>query len=204
MQNALLRCVLPPSLLAGLVLLGCVKEISSEERLERESPHQREEKSFPIEELLKVRCDDTKAELDKARNENRPENERVQGYIDVYENLGKRIATLDEAMTRNPDLAYREGSQELVAHKDACVAQRADVRNEFERYVRELVDVPTVREVKGGSEVVVARLDFGVLRQAIDTLATDDKETLLGKVGAAEKKLEVVKSQEVGKKKGGR
>ena len=42
-----------------------------------------------------------------------------------------------------------------------------------ETYVRELVNVPTVQEIKGGNTVVVARLDFGVLREAIEAWDSD-------------------------------
>ena len=174
---------------------GCVKEISSEERLERESGGGTVRSAVGADELGKVNCQDTQAILAKARNENRPESDRVLVYMDLFESLKRRITVFDEAMSRNPDLAYQDGSQELVAAKEVCIQQSADVRMEFERYVRELVDVPTVQEIKGGSTVVVARIDFATLRQAIESLAPDDKEQLLVKVASAEKKVEV-KAQE--------
>jgi hypothetical protein len=52
-----------------------------------------------------------------------------------------------------------------------------------------LVDVPTVQEIKGGNTVTIARLDFNTLRQAIETLNPDDKDTLLNRVSNAEKKV---------------
>ena len=58
-------------------------------------------------------------------------------------------------MARNPDLHYAEGSQKLVAARESCIQQTADVRVEFDTYVRELVDVPTVEELKGGNTVTV-------------------------------------------------
>ena len=92
-------------------------------------------------------------------------------------------------MSRNPDLHYTEGSQKLVSARETCIQQTADVKVEFETYVRELVDVPTVQEIKGGNTVTIARLDFNTLRQAIETLNPDDKEQLLGRVLNAEKKV---------------
>jgi hypothetical protein len=178
---------------AGLLLLtitGCPKEISSDERLDRATKGTDIKAALGAADLEKIKCDDTAAELAKARNENKPETERVTNYIDLYESLRGRSAKFDEAMTRNPDLAYQEGSQQLVAAKEQCIQQSADVRVEFERYVRELVDVPTVQEIKGGTTVTVARLDFGTLKQAIESLAPDDKESLLNKVSNAEKKVE--------------
>lgn len=180
-------------LLAALTLASgaCVKEVSSDERLERETKSSSVKDALGASELQKIKCDDTANDLASARNENKPETDRVVGYIELYESLKHRTAKFDEAMSRNPDLAYLEGSQVLISAKEQCVQQVADVRLEFERYVRELVDVPTVQEIKGGATVVVARLDFGTLKQAIETLNPDDRESLLNKVSNAEKKVEV-------------
>ncbi|WNG36905.1 hypothetical protein F0U60_26640 [Archangium minus] len=176
---------------------GCVKEISSEERLDRETQFLGAAGSTPDAVALgKVHCDDTDEALNQARNVNRPETDRVLSYIDLYTSLMKRNATFEEAMNRNPDLHYTEGSQSLVAAREKCILQTADVRMEFETYVRELVDVPTVQEIKGGNTVTVARMDFNTLRQAIEALNPDDKETLLNRVGNAEKKVAPPKSEE--------
>jgi hypothetical protein len=195
------------SLFAGLVLFavsGCVKEISSDERLERESgggPDVRE--AITASDLKAVKCDELGESLKKARDENRNETDRVQDYHDLYKSLMERSAKFDEAMTRNPDLAYKEGSQEIVAAKDSCVKQTADIKVEFESYVRELVSMPTVSDVKSGTPVTVARLDFNTLRSAIDILAPDDRDALLTKVNNAEKKIEV-KADPTRKKAGGK
>ncbi len=182
------RCALT-LLIAGLIM-GCVKEISSEERLEREITPAPNKKVLTGDELKKVNCDDTPQGLVKARNVNSPEDERVASYIDLYQSLKSRSEMFEDAMSRNPDLAYQEGSQALVTARDMCIQQTADVRVEFDRYVRELVDVPTVQEVKGGSTVTIARLDFETLREAIEALNPDDKDQLLSRVAAAEKKIE--------------
>ena len=177
--------------LAGAAGSGCVKDVSSEDRLDRETHIGPAKGSVDAAELAKVNCQDTPEGLARARNENRPEADRVVVYQGLYESLRKRITIFDEAMSRNPDLAYQDGSQELVAAREACVQQSADVRVEFERYVRELVEVPTVQEYKGGSTVTVARIDFTTLRHAIESLSPDDKEQLLNRVTGAEKKIEV-------------
>lgn len=177
-------------------LAGCPKEISSEERLDRATNFVPVKQAPGAAELAKLSCADTAGELTKARDVNRNETDRVMGYLGVYESLKKKTDTFQEAMTRNPDLAYREGSQEFVDARDVCVQQTADVRVEFERYVRDLVDVPTVQEIKGGAMVVVARLDFNTLRQAIEALGADDKESLLNKVNAAEKKIAAAREEE--------
>lgn len=180
------------SAVATVVLLsttGCVKEISSDERLDRETRNLGVSETPEASELAKLSCENITEDLARARNVNRPETDRLVDYINLYETLRKRTATFEEAMVRNPDLSYREGSQQLVAAKDTCIQQTADVRVEFETYTRELVDVPTVQEIKGGNTVTIARLDFNTLRQAIEALNPDDKEQLVMRVDTAEKKV---------------
>ncbi|QAT85596.1 hypothetical protein EJ065_4036 [Corallococcus coralloides] len=168
---------------------GCVKEITSDERLERDTRSVAVKDAPGVEQLSKLTCDDTTAPLNKARDVNRPESDRLVDYVNLYSSLKDRTHTFEEAMARNPDLSYREGSQSLVSAKDTCIQQTADVRVEFETYLRELVDVPTVQEIKGGNTVTVARLDFGTLKKAIETLDPDDRESLLQRVNAAEKRV---------------
>jgi len=173
-----------------LSVTGCAgKELSSDDRLDRETANLTVKEGPKAGELEKINCDNTAEELNKARNVNRPETERLQDYIVLYESLRKRIQTFDDAMSRNPDLQYREGATAIVNAREACIQQTADVRGEFETYIRELVDVPTVQEIKGGNTVTIARLDFNTLRQAIETLNPDDKDSLLNRVGNAEKKV---------------
>ncbi|MBS1152217.1 MAG: hypothetical protein H6Q89_3915, partial [Myxococcaceae bacterium] len=57
------------------------------------------------------------------------------------------------------------------------------------RYVRELVALPTVKEIKGGKTVTIVRLDFPTLKRAIDLLNLDDRELLVSKLEKVEKKL---------------
>lgn len=168
---------------------GCVKEITSDERLERDTRSVAVKDAPGVEALSKLTCDDTSAPLNKARDVNRPESDRLVDYVNLYSSLKDRTHTFEEAMARNPDLSYREGSQNLVNAKDTCIQQTADVRVEFETYLRELVDVPTVQEIKGGNTVTVARLDFGTLKKAIETLDPDDRESLVQRVNAAEKRV---------------
>jgi hypothetical protein len=179
------------TLLAGLVLCACAHEITSDERLERATAKNETKGTVTASDLVKVKCDDTNNELNKARNDSRPETDRVISYKELFDTLKTRVAQFDEAMSRNPDLQFQEGSQEIVSAKETCIQNLADVRVEFETYVRELVNVPTVQEIKGGNTVVVARLDFGVLREAIEALNSDDRDSLLNKVSNAEKKVEV-------------
>ncbi|MBF5040885.1 hypothetical protein FGE12_00670 [Aggregicoccus sp. 17bor-14] len=168
---------------------GCVKEISSEERLDRATSDSSASACKSPEELRKLSCESTGDALERARDLNRPETDRMQGYIDLYRSLRQRTAAFEQAMACNPDLAYRDDTKALVGAQDGCVRTLADVQVEFETYVRELVTVPTAQDIKGGNTVTVARLDFNTLRQAIQVLAPDDAEQLLARVDGAEKRL---------------
>lgn len=188
----------------SLSATGCVKEISSDERLDRSTQNLAMKDTPGVSELQKLTCEDTTDALGKARNVNRPETDRLVDYIELYTSLRKRTATFEEAMNRNPDLSYREGSQQIVNAKDSCIQQTADVKLEFETYMRELVAVPTVQEIKGGNTVTIARLDFNTLRQAIETLEPDDKDSLLDRVSNAEKKIPAAAGAEESSGSGGR
>ncbi len=177
--------------LLALAATGCVKEISSDERLERATQRTDVKGTDSASDLAKVKCDDTNNELTKARNDARPETDRVESYRILFDSLKARVARFDEAMLRNPDLQFQEGSQEIVSAKENCIQNMADVKVEFETYVRELVNMPTVQEIKGGNTVTVARLDFSVLREAIESLNPDDRDQLLNRVSNAEKKVEI-------------
>lgn len=173
-----------------LSVTGCAaRELTSDERLDRETGNLAVKDTPKAGELEKLTCENTSEDLAKARNVNRPETDRLLDYINLYESLRKRTQTFEEAMSRNPDLQYREGADKIVSAKEVCIQQKADVKVEFETYMRELVDVPTVQEIKGGNTVTIARLDFNTLRQAIETLAPDDKDALLNRVANAEKKV---------------
>lgn len=168
---------------------GCYREITSEERLDRETRSVPLAEAAGAAELEKIDCSEAQGQLVKARNVNRPETERVRDYMSLYADLQEKTKTFETAMARNPDLQYQEGSKRFADAKEVCVQQQADVRVEFERYVRDLVELPTVQELKGGNTVTVARLDFDTLREAINALGPDDKELLLTRVETAEKKI---------------
>lgn len=209
-----MRRLLAAATVSLLSVTGCAaRELTSEERLDRDTSNLAVKDTPKAGELAKLSCENAGDELNKARNVNRPETERLSDYINLYLSLSKRTQTFEEAMNRNPDLQYTEGAGAIVNAKEVCVQQTADVRVEFETYVRELVDVPTVQEIRGGSAITVARLDFNTLRQAIETLALDDKDALLNRVAGAEKKVaaaaatpagESTGSSSTGRRRGGR
>lgn len=176
---------------ALLSISGCVKEISSDERLERETARSESMRTATAGELTKLKCDDINTELSKARDETRSEEARLTSYTELYVKVKERTVKFDDALTHNPDLAYQEGSQEITGARDGCVQSQADVRLDLEGLVREIMLMPTVDEIRSGSTVKVARLNFDVMRAAIEKLELDDKEALLTRLANAEKQVEV-------------
>jgi hypothetical protein len=186
----------------SVLAVGCVKEISSEERLDRATSGMGSQRPLPPpDELMRIRCTDVEGDLAKARNVDRPESDRVQSYADLYTGLKQKTQVLQDALARNPDLSYQADAEKIRALRDSCVQQTADVRVEFDRYVRELVEVPIVQEIRGGRAVSVARLDFGALKRAVLVLDPEDREAMLGRVAVAEKRIEAAKGSEGGGKK---
>ncbi len=179
------------ALAAALLLGGCVHEITSDERLERETSRPDSLKSSTAGELTRLRCDDIAPDLTKARDGNRTEEDRLSVYTELYGQLKSRTARFDEAMSRNPDLAFQEGSQDLVSARDGCVQSAADVRSELETLVREIMQVLVVEDVRSGQNVKVARIDFAPLRSAIEKLELDDRDFMLARITTAEKQVDV-------------
>lgn len=201
-----MRVRLAAGLSALIFTAGCAHNgPSSDERLDQETKGiDAPDDTIRRADLAKINCNDTGAQLAQARSDNRPEIERLNTYMSLYASLKKRVETFDEAMSRNPDLRYQDGNQPLVAAREVCIDQKADLEREFGTYVREIVDVPTVQEVKGGATYTVARLDFTTLKRAIQELHPDDEDSLIGKVNAAEKRVASVHHEETGSSAGGR
>lgn len=168
---------------------ACVRELSSDERLERGTRGLTQRDPLDLEALERIRCNGTAEALAHARSDGTPETQRVVEYQRLYGQLRDDVATLDAALHRNPDLAYRESSEGLRTARDHCVRHLADVRLEFERFVRELVALPTVREIRGGATVTIARLDFPTLKGAIGALELSDREALVHRLELAERKV---------------
>jgi hypothetical protein len=179
------------ALSAAVLLSGCVKEISSDERLERETRKSDALKTSTADDLLKLRCDDITGELTKARDDTQPEEKRMATYADLFDRVKERTSKFDEAITRNPDLAYQEGSQEIIAARDGCTQASADVRLDYEGLVREVLNIPVVEEMRDGKAVKAARMNFDTLRNAIEQLSLDDKEQLLTRLANAERSVDV-------------
>lgn len=173
-----------------LLMTGCVKEISSDERLERETKRS-EFSAESAGDLLKLKCDDITSALSKARDDTQPEERRLSTYTELFDKVKERNTRFEESLSRNPDLAYQEGSAEVIAARDGCIQAAADVRLDFEGLVREIINLPVVDEYRDNKPVKAARINFDVLRDSIEKLGLDDKDALFTRLANAEKTVEV-------------
>src|SRR5689334_17725811 len=112
--------LIAPVTAALLLGLACVKDISSEERLEREISSGPAGAPVSAAELAKINCADATEGLAKARATERDETARLMAYMDLYSSLHKRVTTLEEGMSRDPDIRYKDESKAVVEAHSTC------------------------------------------------------------------------------------
>jgi uncharacterized protein YcaQ len=140
-------------------------------------------------EVSSVRCSDLPPRLKDAKNDDKPEAERLTTETELYTAAKDRFTKLDEAAMRNPDLLYAADGEAIKAAREECQSFYADARSELDRTVREICEMPVIQEVQGAKTVGVARMDFKLVRNAVEALSPDDKDALLGKLDAAERRV---------------
>ncbi|MBI5544379.1 MAG: hypothetical protein HY901_10845 [Deltaproteobacteria bacterium] len=133
-----------------------------------------------------LKCSDLKPKLEDARNADQPESERLQTMTTVFTTAKERALKLDDAVTRNPDLLYGASGEAIKSNLEECRAFFADVRSDFDHFIRDVCDLPILKDVQTNRDV--ARLDLSILRDAITVLDPDDKDILIGRVENAERK----------------
>lgn len=163
----------------------------SDERLEAETTQKASAEGS--DDATKTNCAELGKKLKENKSEEKPEADRLQGMNELFVDAKGRYTKLDDAVGKNPDLVYAEHAAAVKANLDECRHVFADVRSELDRFLREVCDLPVIQEVQGNAKVNVARLDYGLIRTAIGTLDPDDKDMLLAKVDAAEKKTGAAK-----------
>lgn len=178
------------SLLAVLAVFGsgCVKQISNEARLDREAPSD-EVGELNYEQLSQISCGDTEERLKSVRQLVESEDARLNGYAELHTSLHERTQTLAMAIRRDQDLLYVEDYRSIIDAHAACEVQEAEVANEIERFVRELIAVPTVNDVRDGKRVTSLRVDSVALRGVIDALSLPDEAELYEQLLAAERSV---------------
>jgi hypothetical protein len=178
------------ALLAGLSLISCAHSAygpSSDQRLEDAISSQ---PSTEGAEVATVRCADLIGRAQESKSEERPEADRLNIKTEVFTAARERHTKLDDAVTRNPDLIYSAEGETIKANHDECQSLFADARSDLDRFVRELCDPLLIQDISGRT---VARIDFALIRNALETLGPEDKDMLLAKVDAAEKRISTAK-----------
>ncbi|HCF62246.1 MAG TPA: hypothetical protein DFS52_30180 [Myxococcales bacterium] len=136
-----------------------------------------------------VKCDALSRKFKASRIEERTEAERLKVLVELFEKSRENTNALDDAAAKNPDLLYGSEGDAVKANLAECRATYADVRSDFDRFIRDLTELPVIQELQGREMVTVPRLDLKLLRSAIATLDPDDKDMLLGKLDMAEKRV---------------
>ncbi|MGC4113317.1 MAG: hypothetical protein QM765_01295 [Myxococcales bacterium] len=148
--------------------------------------------------MASIKCSDLKDKFMQSRDSEVPESERMQKMSEVFTAAKDRWQKLDEAVSKNPDLLYSSSADSIKASLDECRSFYAEVRSDFDRFVREVCDLPVIKDVSNSKDV--ARIDLGVLRNGIVALDPDDKDVLIGRVEVAEKKTGYTKAAPAAKK----
>jgi hypothetical protein len=177
------------AVLSSLLGVACAHSAygpSSDQRLEDSTTAKRSTEGADV---ASVKCTDLVPRLREAKSEEKPEGERLSVLIELFNSAKDRHTKLDEAVSRNPDLIYLAGGENTKANRDECRVFFADVRSDLDRFVREISDMPVIQEVQGNRTVGVARLDYALVRTALEALAPDDKDVLTARIDSAEKRV---------------
>jgi hypothetical protein len=174
------------ALLAGLSVISCAHSAygpSSDQRLEDATSSKLSTEGADV---ATVRCADLIGRAQESKSEERPEADRLNIKTEVFTAARERHTKLDDAVTRNPDLIYSANGETIKANRDECQSLYADARSDLDRFVRELCEPLLIQDISGKT---VARIDFAVIRNALEALGPEDKDALLAKIDAAEKRV---------------
>lgn len=174
------------SVCATLLVVGCAHPAygpSSDARLEAATSSSTSSEGADV---AGLKCGELKGKFAVSRDSEVPESERLTKMTEVFVAAKERSTKLDDAVAKNPDLLYSAEADVIKANLDECRTFFADVRSDFDRFIRDLCDLPVIKDVASSRDV--ARVELGVLRAAITALDSDDKDVLMNKVDAAERK----------------
>jgi hypothetical protein len=179
-------------LVGAVYLAGCASHAaygpSSDQRLDsavKEGATDNGMKDVTADQLATKKCGDYRAKLIKAKSDDVAEVDRLAQFESLYKDLKEKNDFLDQALAANPDLQFANESQ-VPKIRDECVAALAEVRQEYYAFVADISDLLVVKDTHGNPS---PRLDFKRFREAITVLDPDDRDQLLGRVDAAERRI---------------
>lgn len=138
-------------------------------------------------EAAQISCSDIPSTLRSA--DEKPEGERLELITATFSDVKSRTNQLENAISRNPDLVFTETGDQVRANLEGCRSALADATSNLDRSIRDIVELPIIQEVHGNRTVAVPRMDFAIVRNALEVLGPEDKDTLLGRLEYAEKKV---------------
>ncbi|MFN7131492.1 MAG: hypothetical protein ACK4N5_05375 [Myxococcales bacterium] len=176
------------------LLAGCATHAAygpdSDTRLEQATT---EKASAEGAEASQIKCADIQPKLRSA--DEKPEGERMKVLTEAFKEVKDRATRLEDAIARNPDLVFTETGDAVKSNLEECRAALADATSTLDRSVRDIAELPVIQEVQGNRTVPVPRMEFEIVREAIETLGPGDKDVLLAKIESAEKKVAAAKKK---------
>lgn len=163
---------------------------SGEDRLAAAVAESQAEKPNRLKEVTKEQvdqkhCKNFRDKLAPAKNDEVKEEDRLEAYMATYKELKSNNEFLDAALATNPDLQFANESQ-VPKIREECVSALAEVRSDYYAFLSDVTDLLVVTDVNGKP---APRLDFAKLKEAITVLGNDDREQMLGKVDAADRRV---------------
>ena len=140
-------------------------------------------------EIQKRTCTGQRKQLSDAIRDDKPDSERLTAVMKIYAELKQKGDELDKIIKANPGAEFATAGKTASQTLDECNSLLADARSGFDRLIREITELPVLKEFHGSSELAVARVDFKLLRQAIDALDPDDRDALTARVETAEQRV---------------
>ena len=138
--------------------------------------------------LMAMSCQNDESRLTSASTEAN-EVKKLKILTETFLSSKETYAKLDAAASSQTDLLYGKEGDQIKANLEGCRDTSVAANNALDRFIRELVDMPVVQEMKNKRMVNVARVDFAIIRDAIAKLDPSDKEVLLNKLAAIEPSL---------------
>lgn len=179
-------------LVGALVSTGCAHSAygpSSDSRLESAvqdgAASDKGMKGVTSEQIATKKCSNYRDRLTKAKNDEVKEEDRLDAYMQLYRDLKEKNEFVEQALAANPDLQFQNDSQ-APKIRDECVQALAEVRQQYYAFVNDISELLVVKDTRGAP---AARLDFKKFRESITVLDPDDRDALLGRIDAAERKI---------------
>lgn len=144
-------------------------------------------------------CDASHAQLAALPKKDKTEEAKLADLTGLVTGLRQHKKAMDDILDRHPGLKFFKGKAadgrtydiEVTAH--TCRADLSNVESRLDTLIRNIVRVPIISKIEGRGRrrhmVPQPRVDFDLLKKAIETLAPVDAEALMTRVDHAKADL---------------